>query len=341
MELLGRMILLSVACLFLSGISPLTAQAKESAYPIVYEVNPANSDSMVAVTEVSESYEVVPGDSLWKISERLWGDGRLYGNLAASNRDLIKNPSLIYPGMVLQTGRTGYIRRDSNPGVSMGEYRFGTPYGWTVVFLEEGGQWANFALSGRGLCYIACLIQDREDAAAQTAADWEACSRLIADYAKGQYPDAVSDLAFEHYRTKQEEELYLYSYTYHADLSEFGFDSGADINVCAGLRLTEHIQAEFIGFAYDYDIHGAVRYVTADFEELPVSTGDFTVNDSNMAISPAHPWELEGLFNPFPWVEGFVDSMFRSATGAATGTPAKDTDTKKMLLDRIHTYKGR
>lgn len=69
----------------------------------------------------------------------------------------------------------------------------------------------------------------------------------------------------------------------------------------------------------------------------PASTVYSLVNDSNMQISPVYPWELEGMFNPFPWVEGFVGDEFRSTTN----TPPKDWDTKDELLDGLHTFKRR
>jgi hypothetical protein len=47
------------------------------------------------------SMEVVKGDSLWRIAERLVDDGRRWPELFAANQELIDNPHLIYPGQVL------------------------------------------------------------------------------------------------------------------------------------------------------------------------------------------------------------------------------------------------
>lgn len=340
MELLGRAlkqwgrISFFSACFYLllcSGNLCLTVQAKET-YPIVYDINMSNANAYIALEEDSGTYEVVSGDCLWAIAERLWGDGSRYVDIVNANQEIITNPNLIYPGMLLQVGQTGYIKKDRNSGVKTPQYSFRTPDAWTLVYLQEGEQCANFALSGDGLCYIACLIQDKEEATAQTVQDWEACGRLIQDYVDEQYPDAVSDLAFEHYRTGGSDELYLYSYVYEADLTEFGISERAKINVCAGLKLTENIQAQFIGFAYNYDVHGAVRYAAADFKEFTGDKKYSSINGDNMTIAPVYNWELEGMFNPFPWVEGFVDNVFRRMTG----TPSKDRDTKDELLDKMH-----
>ncbi len=46
-------------------------------------------------------YEVEPGDNLWEIAEKLWGDGRRYPQLYAQNRDILTDPDVIRPGQVL------------------------------------------------------------------------------------------------------------------------------------------------------------------------------------------------------------------------------------------------
>ncbi|MCM1535861.1 MAG: LysM peptidoglycan-binding domain-containing protein [Clostridium sp.] len=324
------------ALLLFSGSFCLTVQAARETYPIVHDITMSNASAYIALEEDSASYEVVPGDCLWAIAERFWGDGSRYVEIVNANQEIIEDPNLIYPGTLLRIGQTGYIKRDKNSGVEWPQYSFATPDTWTLGYLEEGEQSANFVLSGDGLCHMACLIQDKEEETAQTVQDWEACSRLIEDYAHAQYTAAVSDLAFEHYRTGSDE-LYLYSYVYEADLTEFGIGERAKINVCAGLKLTENIQAQFIGFAYDYDIHGAVRYAAADFHEPAGNTKYSSVNGSNMSIDPVYEWELAGMFNPFPWVESFVDEVFRRLTD----TPPKDWDAKDELLDGMHGFKGR
>lgn len=45
------------------------------------------------------TYEVVSGDTLWAISERFYGDGNRYQEIA--NASGVANPDLIYPGQVL------------------------------------------------------------------------------------------------------------------------------------------------------------------------------------------------------------------------------------------------
>lgn len=47
-------------------------------------------------------YTVRPGDSLWAIAQRTYGDGRYWVYLYAANADQIRNPNLIYAGQTLR-----------------------------------------------------------------------------------------------------------------------------------------------------------------------------------------------------------------------------------------------
>jgi LysM repeat protein len=49
-------------------------------------------------------YTVQPGDTLFAIAQRTYGDGRMWPYLFAANSDRIANPNLIYPGQVLVVG---------------------------------------------------------------------------------------------------------------------------------------------------------------------------------------------------------------------------------------------
>lgn len=49
---------------------------------------------------------VQPGNSLWRIARRLYGNGVQYTVIYEANRDHIRDPDLIYPGQVLSAPRT-------------------------------------------------------------------------------------------------------------------------------------------------------------------------------------------------------------------------------------------
>lgn len=46
------------------------------------------------------TYRVVPGDCLWYIAQRYYGNGNAWPKIYDANRDKIRNPNLIYPGQV-------------------------------------------------------------------------------------------------------------------------------------------------------------------------------------------------------------------------------------------------
>jgi len=56
-----------------------------------------------AVVPQIQSVRVVKGDSLWRISQRVLGDGQRYIQIYQANSSQIRNPNLIYPGQVLVT----------------------------------------------------------------------------------------------------------------------------------------------------------------------------------------------------------------------------------------------
>jgi len=43
---------------------------------------------------------VQPGNSLWRLARRVYGQGIRYSMIYEANRDHIKDPDLIYPGQV-------------------------------------------------------------------------------------------------------------------------------------------------------------------------------------------------------------------------------------------------
>jgi len=60
-----------------------------------------------ASDEVTEFYTVKSGDSLWKIAQQFYGDGNKYNDIFAANKEVIKNPDLIYPGQTLRIPKKG------------------------------------------------------------------------------------------------------------------------------------------------------------------------------------------------------------------------------------------
>ena len=55
-----------------------------------------------AAVGTSRIYVVVKGDSLSKIAKQEYGDGNKWRKIYEANRDIIKDPDLIYPGQELK-----------------------------------------------------------------------------------------------------------------------------------------------------------------------------------------------------------------------------------------------
>jgi nucleoid-associated protein YgaU len=53
-------------------------------------------------TSSSRTYVVVKGDSLSKIAKQEYGDATKWPRIYEANKDLIKDPDLIYPGQTLK-----------------------------------------------------------------------------------------------------------------------------------------------------------------------------------------------------------------------------------------------
>ena len=305
----------------------VTVNAVGDSYPLVFV---GNGDEITYLTDMdySDVYEVKAGDTLWGIAREKMGDGSSYRDLAEINSDLIKDPNLILPGMMLQMPSSG-VRLKGDSGYKWeGYYRFAHPVDWTVGYLDVGETYANFNLSGDGLQNIACLVQDKDSAMMRNTGDWENCCEQIRNYAQEQYPDSVEDLAFRHYQTEDGEDVYLYSYTYKIDLAAYGMEGSIPINVCMGIHLTEHMQAQFLGLSSDTEIQNQVLYTAGTFKELGKPQTSLA-ESSNMAIGPVYSWELAGMFNPFTWVEQFYDELMREVLDIP-----KEKTLKEKFLDR-------
>ena len=68
----------------------------------IYHEELGNAYEFMMELELREKpYVVKKGDCLWRIAERIYGNGFLWGKLFNANRDKIKDPNLIYPGQIL------------------------------------------------------------------------------------------------------------------------------------------------------------------------------------------------------------------------------------------------
>ncbi len=49
-----------------------------------------------------EYYEIQKGDSLWKIAAKFYGNGSKYPEIFEANKEVIKDPDLIFPGQIIR-----------------------------------------------------------------------------------------------------------------------------------------------------------------------------------------------------------------------------------------------
>lgn len=63
--------------------------------------NNTNTTPQTTPKATTRTYVVKRGDTLWAISRKYYGDGAQYPKIFNANRNIIKNPNLIYPGQKL------------------------------------------------------------------------------------------------------------------------------------------------------------------------------------------------------------------------------------------------
>jgi nucleoid-associated protein YgaU len=55
---------------------------------------------------LTQMVAIVPGNSLWRIAQQIYGEGLRYTVIYEANRTQIKDPNLIYPGQVFLLPKT-------------------------------------------------------------------------------------------------------------------------------------------------------------------------------------------------------------------------------------------
>lgn len=97
---------------YTDGVAKISGQAKDSAALEKAVLMAGNVEGVgevqlgeVSGAEPSENvsyYEIQSGDSLWKIAEKAYGNGSQYTKIFEENKEVIKDPDLIYPGQKIR-----------------------------------------------------------------------------------------------------------------------------------------------------------------------------------------------------------------------------------------------
>ncbi len=81
-------------------LSRVETPFKRETIEVLQAVDPKDPDQPADAPAPIRSVTVQAGDTLWAISRERFGDGVLYVRLFDANRDLIRDPDLIYPGQI-------------------------------------------------------------------------------------------------------------------------------------------------------------------------------------------------------------------------------------------------
>lgn len=336
MGLLGRGIAGISAAALLAGGIVLPVQAEDNYITIG---RPQAGEYYVLLPAETEEYEVKPGDTLWDIALWMYRDGGLYKELYEVNKEIVKDPSLLYPGQKLNLLMPMYFVRQGGNVEYRDKFCYSDPLGSTMGLLSADGIGASSVLHGQdeyGENYdIACMIREK-DSDQDSLKDGEAWEETIRKYVEEQYGDSVRFLTFEQYLSPDGNPVYLYSYYYDIDLSRYEQEGSITLYVCAGVKQTAHMQAEFVGFSTKRNfLCDRVRYMLASFEELLPEGEACTVNENNIVIYPDTEWDAAS-FNAFAWIDQYFDACLRETTGYHE----KQKSNKEKLLDQMREGKG-
>lgn len=83
-----------------TGNSTVVTPPNETTDTVVVDNSPAAAPSNTVVV-ISTAYTVQPGDTLWKIAQKVYGNGALWNKIYADNKATIKDPNKIYVGQVI------------------------------------------------------------------------------------------------------------------------------------------------------------------------------------------------------------------------------------------------
>ena len=94
------------------GVAKISGKAEDSA---AYEKAILMAGNVLGISEVQadeleapqssqevEYYEIKSGDTLWAIAEKVLGNGAKYTEIFEANKEVIKDPDLIYPGQKIR-----------------------------------------------------------------------------------------------------------------------------------------------------------------------------------------------------------------------------------------------
>jgi len=260
-------------------------------------------------------YEAAPGDTLWEIAKRYYGDGRYYGNLVWKNPGLEEGPLL--PGMKLTVPHRDLaaVRRYDEEGFGFAYCRLPSgENGPTRYVLSKPMNWYYGTMRFAADAGLETLWPKTPDAAESEDIRifYRVDSNPDGDFFEGRWPevqerirksaaaywgDSVDTFEFDHYTLDHGENLYCYSFVVYRKDEKL---------VCqTAYRLCENMLVELIGvqplkpherIGESHDVLLRVPYMAA-----------FADTNAKMEEAQSDPetfygredWDFPQIHNPF------------------------------------------
>ena len=242
--------------------------------------------------EMSE-YEVQEGDSLWRISEHLFGNGYEWTTIVRAE-DAPKDPNYLLAGETVFVPEILYIRKDplSRGGLrSEGSFQIEQPYGFVHYFLDGDVTYAFWEEENQ--IHSLPVTNPVEENPFHESEEWEAFQEEAVRCSEALCPGRVSNLIFEKYRMEDGCDLYGYAFEYdtgeeileYVDFFKFG---KANMSEVIGVRKQEPNTV----------LVNTVRYMAASFTDYGGKPGMGWGDDAGPNVG-ADQWEYPYLHNLF------------------------------------------
>lgn len=90
----------------LSGVAKTSADIEKAVLLAgnIHGVAAVNIDNIAGEKPATnvDYYVIEKGDSLWKVAQKMYNDGSQYERIFSENREVIKDPDLIFPGQKIR-----------------------------------------------------------------------------------------------------------------------------------------------------------------------------------------------------------------------------------------------